>query len=820
MRRSLSLNLAIWTIVLLSGLLLTCSEDGPTDSGGDGSGGSSGDISVTPGSTTPGALSALAIEGLPARNDSLFGRVWAGDDDRSGVAFIERSETGDSLLIPFHPVTPLSGGEIKVVITDDATVESDTLRLTVGPLPEADGAYSRLVAAMQGVLDEMLRLHGTTREALRTTPADSFPVAQLPLMAMYNGLDNPDNPNSLAAFAAGDIPMFDGEDVDRELLDRIIGASGLEEYFTQYRSLLESMDVPTMGATPPIRLGVTSGSLGSACIPAPTFGISTCSDLALRMQQWNEMNNWNHSSRKKLLNDAEATVLTAVGMIPFFGPHATLLGSISWMDQQLQDGTLALYPSEFVENRTRFDASPTSFPEDFTDPGEWSRFRVSAASKGWTLDKAAMEALLNSLSVKGASDAVNKGLTQKQLLDFKGSLEGAVTGAGLGTIMNEYADEAGVIQVCPYVWADIDCSGLPYSKGRPFASLLEVNSDDQTYKPKKIDEGGLVVETTGEFPPDQTGYTEAIKLEKIQVFINPFQADADTNEIINFSTRVEHAENTDVKWNISGPGKFIDKGPSSAIVQAPDTPWDEPFYVIARSIANTGLREGKVDSDPREDSAEVRYEGNQVLVSPAEECLDPGEQKDFEVSIIGGQVDSVRWETDPPNTGSFEGNTYTAPNSPVGQVTLIATVNGKDKGYATVLVGTCACNWSATLSGAVNTFLEGTGAWLDATGAGLTFSYTPNGEVFVMCFPYVTGTGIYDSVAVNLTYQGQTYISSEQDEHTPPSLEVTEYVPEDYIKGTLSGDLIVPLSPGQHIVLSMSFRAQIFNPPEPLCGEQ
>jgi len=285
-------------------------------------------------------------------------------------------------------------------------------------------------------------------------------------------------------------------------------------------------------------------------------------------------------------------------------------------------------------------------------------------------------------------------------------------------------------------------------------------------------------------------------------------------------TTVTNAINTDVKW-MTTKGSIFETSVNTARLMTPSTPWDEPIEVTARSIANTGPREGKVDADPRDGIAFVDVDDVNVTVSPSNVCLKPGESETFSASVTGTVNHAVTWSIQPPGAGTLVGSTYTAPAT-YQDVTIIAESvdDPTAKGFANVEVSNCTCSWEATFAGGVGGSLSGTYA-VRVEPQGMIFEVDENGgppTISLITGP-VTGTGIFDV--------GVTYVSASQDiwsQMDPaiaaPKLTVNVYDPGVEMHGTISGELhqiesIGPPITYRRTTMFLTFRAAFFDPLNP-----
>jgi len=744
----------------------------------------------------------IALDGLPDDIDAAYGLVTTpgpsgklapGETlDTFGIAFIRREAAGDSLVVPLHPVDPMAGGVVEIEITNGSTLTSNRVTLEIEGLDPAPGAYAAMVADLQGLHDAWIAHHGTTKEALRAARADQLTPLELQLLLFHGVIDHPDNPNSLAAFAAGDVPLAGDDVVERDVLDALTALSGVSGFIASQAALVNTLTPPESSAQSYVATFPRRAQGRLECIEGPDFAIgsSDCFQLAEVMAYRAELDFEENSAVQQLQDDAIDVVSTALGYTRG-AVVAWGIANTAWAADNIQAGSRGVYPAQFVSAATDVIADPEVIPEDFTSPGQWSAFRVTAASEGWRFDDVVKDAFDKAKGLKGGfggntvDGLIQDAANGQGVADAVGMMEESVKNAAWEKAAQELGlEDLTRLEYCPQTWPNIDCTGLPYSEGS--SPDLQVDSEALTYEPDRVGSTTLQVQTTDIFGlVTPTAETKTIDTRRIEVFIDPFQATANTDETVNFSVRVENAENEEVEWYPGEggalPQDFQSEG-SALVVTTPSEEWDPPILVKARSLADTGLREGKVNSDPREDEAPVAYAGGGVTVSPAFVCLTPDEPQVFSAVVTGRDNQEVTWSWE--GVGSMTGATYTAPSTAGGEALIIATsVENTDlKGYAQVVVSGCRCAFGATVSGDVSNAWTGRfAAWSGGQGSATTLQFYPSST---NTLPIVTA-----SVGVEIT---------------PGTTGTFDLLNVQYFDGTAEGSFIGPVegeSPPQIMIL-------------------
>ncbi|KAA3632833.1 MAG: hypothetical protein DWP97_10310 [Calditrichaeota bacterium] len=828
-------TIRIITLIILSFVtFLTCSDDNAVDSGVQSVGGID-TITVTTAITTPAAMQLIELNGLPAHNDAMYAMVLPTTKaNDTGYTYVIETDSGIYLITPLNPSDPIHGGTVQILITDDSSFVSEPLLLTLDSLPAAPGEFAQVVSLLQQVLTNQLRINGYTRDSLDYSNSANIPVRQLPYIFAYDALDSPDNPNSLAAILDGTAPLLVGESTDFELVDRLLALSDFRDYLEDFVAGLDTIET-----APPFilsdqqtvsKIRATDKST-LACIPAPDLGITTCGNLAVAMQKHSELTVAARSAANKVKADVASATLALVGLIPGAKVATTAIGAAMFIDAKTSEGQLNLYPGEFIDEATNFNVSTTEFNEDFTENGNWTEFNVSAKSTGWKLDKLIFETVLQALSAKGASDEM-AGLSDDALAaanEFNQTVGDAVKSAQAANTFNDLAGGAEFIEICANTWSNINCADQAYSDVSAITGQLDIDESAKTYEPVEIGTATMRIQTNDSFGADETRADAIIETKGIEVYIDPFQAEADTNETLNFTVRVENAENSDVEFTLENGGS-LSSTTSTAVVTTPGSAWNPPLLLKAKSLATTGLRAN--DPNPIEDEAEIRFQEGFVSITPSGVCVKPDSSKTFEATFEGGTVDSIRWETIPENIGSFSGSgttiTYTAPSTQEGQITIKATINGTKVGYAEIDISDCRCYWTFEGAGSGYAY-SASGKWAPANDLGaLSIIMKEVEESFLP----IVGLAVYNSYepgsypSENVSFTGLDEITWAYSDLSQalPIVTITTFDTGNYVEGFASGILSnrTNFNPPMYdyITFTLSFHGEFFNLDRPQCTDE
>jgi hypothetical protein len=774
----------------------------------------------------PGNVSNVyAVVTVPSTASAPGGQSASAQTSR-GIAIIERG-ADDELIVPLHPDAPMEGGDVNVRVTNGSNVTSNTVTMRIDPLPAAPGEFDALVGDLQTLVDTWLDATGMTRTDLDETPAEELSTFELPLLFVYYLIDSPDNPNSLRALADGDIPLFDdGEDLDRDVLDAIVARTELRAMVAEKIVFLGGVAPPDLPA-PVVKAARVSrtATRTQECINPPDFDIGEddCALLSEIMAYQSTLELEAQSALEKYKQGIRDAVLTLFS----YGRAAKIAGGVAssfWAAETVEEGHLQLYPSQFISDETDFEVDTETFPEDFTSKGHWDNFRVSAVSNGWNFEKRLVQAFEQMYGAAQGLDVPEGVPTEPDFYDkYDGMVKSDLTKNAKEKILNDPSRE---LEYCAQMWHGIKCTGLPYSTGS--SPSLMTDDNEKSYEPTETGSTTLLVETLPVFGLGRsTGETKVITTEELQVFIDPFQATRAVEEVQEFTVRIEGAENKEVAWSVEWPANnegFLIEHEEGADVGTPSNPWQTPFAVKAKSLSNTGLREGKVDSDPREDEAFVRYAGAAIAITPGYRCINPGETIDFVAEVVGVEAPyNVIWKKVEGYGSINQSGRYQSLSQGTSEAIISAEVENHPEliDYANVRVGGCNCSFLIDIVGGTSFHGEGGDvAYLfsdfgggfrnyqffyqleDLEGGKFEGSFSMN--IFSsdnQSAPLPGQTGQYNISAAFTGAAGGSWFTESE---TSATVNITEHT-STYMVGTVSGTLINGNE--QSVSLSGNFKA-------------
>jgi len=700
-------------------------------------------ISLVPSSAVP--PDEVEVVGIPDNVDAapLYADITTQEGTRYKALLDERDDGSVVMVTPLHADSPTDGGPVSVQVTNGDNVTSNAAPFDIQPLPPATVTIQDVVTKLQVLADLRLTLNGRTREQLRALAGSEMTAIDFPLFMAQHILDSPDNDNSLRASVDGPVPFFDNATFDFDLANRLLSRTGIDGFLDQEIASLDGMTLGSTIDTSPWRgAALTADAYGvaattSGCIDQGTLGIDTAPELdnAMSVAQFSVRRLDGASG--KVVRDLSGG-FTALGVIPLPVAKSTshVMGGVIYVYKLLNEASSSLLPTDFNNGATTYTANPAKLNEDAL-LGFWNEFKVTAVSEGWDVDADVLKAIFKLAKFKDLGGI--KLFDDKVPSEFAQRAKNYLFSEAIKFVIDDATQGGSYLQICPGTWPDIDATLPPYSKPSiPSGTSITLGEEHNAYEPKEIGISQLKVETG----PDRFGgrlafETGPIEVKQIQVSVSPDRYAAETSEILTFEAVVNNADDDRVKWTVPAPFAVVENLGNVIVIQAPDEPW-ETVILKARSISNWGLREGKIDSDPRDGVATIEHKEGGVKVSPPFACVAPNESQSFTAEVLGVENQEVDWSLEGP--GLMIGNEYTAPSTAGGEATVIANSVEVPSltGAARVLVGECQCAWVASVSGDLSAAWSGSWAvWSQGQGGPSTVQFFPSDSETL---PSITGT--------------------------------------------------------------------------------
>ncbi len=733
----------------------------------------------------------LEVSGLGAYDPALFAQVLDSDNQVLAPAPLQPGPADEILLtIPPHPQTPLAGGTLFVRVTDGAKLTSQVATLEVEALPSHPGALARMTAALQATLDAQLTTNETTREALRTTSPDQLRPEDSGLFAVQSFLDDPANPNSLLALTAGPIPYFANSDLDRDLVDSMIGSTGFDVMIEEIAAGLQQ----------------EADKLRSS--RSKDLTITNMTELSDAMDNAALFDNLISDNSGQVLNDL-GVALGVVGV--FSGGSTAVAGAGLWALQKTLEVGGSLLPSMFDNGATTVELSPTDFFEDDPGPGAWTNFTVVAKSRGMSLDTLILEGILQYAGLGTSFGDFIESFGG----DIAQEMAGFVITEATNAVIGAAGDGSGIITIDPRSWT-VTSTGDPLTQGRIVQGPAVDTVAPNGYVPVEVGVSNMWIETLpGNFGGQVAFKPNSVEVKAIEVEVLPGGVNVEPGEVVDFTAVVRNAMDEELQWTTTG-GTLTQTSNTSASLQTPVEAWDEPIVVKATSRASGGLRQS--GEPERSGQALVATRNGQIIIEPFGVCVEPDQTQVFTSVILDfpPEQQAVTWSA---QRGTFTGSTYRAPSSIGGDTVTATSVSDPSLSASVgVSVSACTCYWSAQVSGADSGAFTGSKAQFDHIAGVLTtvtcdpaVSNVSPPNFFMQVFPSLDA-GQIGSFEALLQYSSPSGLVFVQSPESVPMLTVTKNE-DDILEGSISGQLFT-VDPNNvenllSVTVSVSFRAAL-----------
>lgn len=773
--------------------------------------------SVSASTTTSQSLQRVGIEGLPP-DWRRPGDVFVEFVNVAGASPmpVELDENGWFIFAPFHPAFPEQGGGVTLRAVRGGT-RSEPFTLELSPLDEAPGAFAELVETLRAHIDGFARQRGITFEALQQMSFEDTPDALFPLKYAQSFVNDPNNPNSLAFIADGSSDFLNAGEL--RFMDQVSGYTDLASLIDLEIDALGDLESQTGAAIGRLarqaqgRSGVMSDGAGLCIDSGPD--INSAAELSAAMWEAKFADIAVSGDPGQTLNALSAT-LSAGSAIPIYGQAFLAAGAATAAWQASRKALAGLNPSEFVSISA--ETTRQRFEEDSEESGTYFNVQAVAASTGWTVDQAIVDAVVTALGAFASPAQV----AQFTAADFLQS--SAVNLINQGVSNHVGAQEGGLVNFCPQQWT-VGISSTDWSEARSVFGHFDIAGAN--FRPNAVEEDFLSVSNiAAKFGQEQIDIDIPVGVDAIEVTALPTRIQVtQPGEVRSITTTIENAVSTGLFWD-PGPGSWDDgmlqptNGSASRPLKTPANSEAFPFTVEIESLSRNGLRAD--NNPPRRDTVRVTLV-DEIIVSPANACLEPGDPEQF-TATQGDAPAAVTWSLEstgnsPSNLGSItQSGTYTAPVSDSGEVLVVAaSVDDPDvRGVALVEVGSCECFWSLSIANE--------GAW-SGPEAGHVFP-TDIAPAFVLAFFPEIGIGGGNAQAfTSPPAPGQTgtfpielfgfqsgsrswVVSADPDDGTTATMFVEENINQAVLTGSVSGTALTVIN-GEEFLRSfdLNFRS-------------
>jgi len=653
---------------------------------------------VTLSTDSASSLGIVRLQGLPSAKDMAPFVVHLLLDEGDPVVIqIDSDAEGPFFRAPFHPAQPNTGGTIELQVTDGSNTGPE-MTLDLAALPEAPGAFARVVQALKSHIEQRAEWAGSSFSALQGMAFEAAPPELLSLKIAQSYVESGNDDVDLVSLVANEAGFLNA--TERELLDRIFGYAPLDELVQDEIDAFDQLKANS--ASPALK-----GEKRDGCINASP-DISTAqqlSDAMLMGALGDAATNPDGPAGRTLA--ALGVTLSAGGVIPGYGTAFSVAGAGLAVWQASGEYLGGVYPSNLTN--LEFAIDRTEFPEDETGFAQWSNVMVTATSDGWTADASLANTAISALGLY-------LGAAQKLAIAGNHFLRD-VTVTGVNMALGEFlgTQDGGIVEFCADQWV-IDITDLPYSTAQVLDRKFDVDTATRQVRPTEVGADVLrVAAQASEFAGRTVQTDVALNTRVIIVSATPEDIFVQTlGEVVNIAATIQNAETETLLWTAQ-QGSWQDgigddtNGPMTRPLKTPTSEGAYPFLVTVESTSQGGLRAS--GEPPRLDIVTVRYQAGEVIVTAEKECVPNSQTGTFSATVVGIDDQSVVWTLEDPDTGlpSTAGNinsagVYSAPTSGSGTVMVVATsaVNSNIRGQVIISYGGCICYYDLTITGEGN----------------------------------------------------------------------------------------------------------------------
>ena len=657
--------------VLILPILWNCAGD---DDPGTPAGSPLADVGLsTPTATTLGKvhLTGLPSAGKAGYEDYTALVVADGEDPLS--VLVQEDETGPYIRATLHPVTPNAGGDVRIRVTDGVHSSPD-LDLRIDPLPEAPGAFERLVATLRAIVAQRAVWAGTSFEALQALDFDEVPASLLPLKTAQSFVDG-GGPHDLTSLVANEAEFLSAD--ERELLDRMFGYARLD--------LVVQADIDDFGA------GMATGplpwsELKAGCIEAgPDIADAQALVDAMVLAALGDAALDPAGAGRYL--EAVSYLFTGLGVVPGVGKIFTVAGVGLSVWQAATSAVRGVYPSELTA--LQYDLDKNVLAEDALEPARWSNVQLTARSTGWTADKSVVNVILTTVGAyvslrQSTAIAEADALRDIGVADYNARLQ------------DRLDDNDGFIQICPQTWT-VDISDPDFSTAGVLNGLFEVDRDAQTVRPLEVGSDVLTIATVpGLFGGHDIHLDKPLETRPILVTVEPSVIRVDEpGDVVQITARIRDAEVTSLYWN-AGNGSWNDSvgddtndGTTRPLL-TPTSRNQYPFEVQVESTSRQGLR---ASGEPRRYSfVQVRLDSLEIHIAPRDTCIEPGDVVQFRAEGPGLDGYEIVWSK-LSGYGSIDQNgLYRSLSGGTSNAKIAAHIAGREDIADSTMIDARGCN--------------------------------------------------------------------------------------------------------------------------------
>ncbi|MCZ7532787.1 MAG: hypothetical protein M5U23_05195 [Acidimicrobiia bacterium] len=602
-------------------------------------------------------------------------------------------------IAPFHPVTPGSGGPLRIQLSAGAG-ELREFDVVLAGIPAAPGAWDEAIATMLSEFESRADQLGTSLSQLSDSEMSDLGDDAAVLKFLTGFIDDGTDGD------IGSLPTRPGEELSAEqvaLLDALVAKLGLGR-----------MNLPPLDIDPATAMQANAGTSTRELASRATAiraGFAQARNCRVKVIDINNGDDLKRELAKGIaaqnaLKDgffsdssdyivSNSLVITGVAAGAFAAtgvgaPAAGVVAGVSTAAGAMYATQRLALLADASNHPTRFTSLDVAVDspemnEDFTKDGQVTKVDVVAASMGFNGADA-----LAGLGAAVADGALGLGVGKlvagrsAEVLGGTMGMSEPLRQTAQGKALS--AAGSGLLEFCGQQWT-VSINDKKYVRAWTVDGNIAVDESTFSYRPLRVGTDTLWIETLpSAFPGASAISSAAIETVRLEVLGEPLVIKVEkAGDIVDIEAILQGADTLTLAWEAEqgewkdGMTNVTDSRETSRRLQTPSNRDLYPFKVTMTSLSTTGLRSEATDDR----FAEVIVKIRDLIVTP-----DPGgvlvrKTLQFTAKDNEGRPLDVKWTA----TGGQidDSGLYTAGDVP-GQYTVTATAKNDEQMTDTVTV--------------------------------------------------------------------------------------------------------------------------------------
>ncbi|MBA2665245.1 MAG: hypothetical protein H0U74_23355 [Bradymonadaceae bacterium] len=673
----------------------------------------------------------------------LFAEVRIEGGDEVYYTTVYRNDDGDHVLIaPFY-AGGIEGGPVQLRVMGEDFVCPGSHTLAIGAIARAPGTLAAVSGATLALVEAQAQALGFELEGLRVDDLGDLPSSLVGPAVALGGLDDADNPYTLARIAMGNAPnsaeLADGMELAEALLAHVGLLKELEVELEGYRALGEPPEAHRFERAE--ALSTRSQALCGEGFVRVSF--SSAEELSYYMRLAH-INSQAQDPRVKHSLDALLLGAAVLG-----GPVIQAVAAVIGLTMQIVNAAREAFANTLPSMITgqSLDITHAAFGEDSEEQGRWSNYTVVASSRGWNPTAAIFGVVVNAigsvLAGKQLVDSLGKVAQHTDVIKNLATMSAQNKAQQLLEQRARDAPDEGICIVAPSVWRPVDLThgGWAVARYREAIQLARVSNtpleagQHPPYEPARVGAGTLAVFAEEHLFPGENNELNSLRrltvnVNAIKVVLEPSHGLLQPGQSLQITSTVFNANDKRLLWDlISDSGTLeVALDGRSATLTAPDDVAAFPVVVRARSRSQMGLRSPALypqgRTRPEREGHGFYQSSPEVVLLPRAATLRPGDTQQFVAETLGAPDDAMVWST---SGGAIDQHgLFKATDKGVFVVTAKSKSDPKLTASAAVTVTERSCFWWFSVLGPLRYHAAGSfGVTAVDNGNGLALGLGP-----------------------------------------------------------------------------------------------